>query len=78
MFQTPVMTFTAKEQEVINDVQDVLNTYLEEAVIKMIMTGAAKNDADWSAYVKRAQDIGSEKLVAAYQGAYGRWLKTVK
>ena len=44
----------------------------------MIMTGAAKNDADWAAYVKRAQDIGSEKLVAAYQGAYGRWLKTVK
>lgn len=78
VFQTPVMTFTAAEQEVINEVQDVLNTYIEEAVIKMVINGGASSDVEWKAYLKRANEIGAPRLVAAYQSAYERWLKTAK
>ena len=78
LFQTPVMTFTAAEQEVVSEVQEVLNTYLEEAIIKMIANGTAGDDATWNAHVKRAREIGSERLVAAYTTAYERWLKNAK
>ncbi|MDP3178692.1 MAG: extracellular solute-binding protein, partial [Spirochaetaceae bacterium] len=74
-YLTPVMTFTKAEQEVVSEITDVLNTFLEESVINMI-TGKADVDAGWAAYVAKAKELGSDRLVAAYQSAYARYLKS--
>jgi putative aldouronate transport system substrate-binding protein len=76
-YQTPVMTYTKAEQELVTSVNDQVNQYLEEEITKMIV-GRANIDTEWPIYVKHAIDLGAQKIVDAYQSAYTRYLANRK
>jgi len=70
------MTYTKVEQELVTSVNDQVNTYMEEEVSKMIL-GRVSVDTEWPMYVKQATDLGAQRVVAAYQAAYVRYLAMV-
>lgn len=73
---TPVMSFNDSEQEVYDTYVASLHTYMDETVTAFI-TGKMDVNAEWDTYVKKCQDLGSEKIVEIYQSAYERY-KSVK
>lgn len=68
----PFMFYTAEEQEVINDVYSDLSTYVETMLNSFVL--GEQDLAEWDAFVANVQGMGIDKVLAAYQSAYNRYL----
>ena len=68
--QTPAISFTEEEGDALRELA-ALDTYVEEMAFKFI-TGDA-GFGEWDAYVRKCRDLGADRKVAIYNGAYARY-----
>ena len=68
----PTLSFTAEEAEIINTCLADVSTCRNEYMTKYIM-GLESFDS-WNTYVDKVKSMGVDKVVAAYQEAYDRYL----
>lgn len=63
--------FTEEEEEVINEFQSTINTYVVNCWSEFI-TGVRDIDEDWDAYVSEFDKMGLEEYMSAVQSCYDR------
>jgi putative aldouronate transport system substrate-binding protein len=68
--QKPAISFTEEEGDALRELA-ALDTYVAEMAFKFV-SGDASFD-EWDAYVRKCQDLGADRKVAIYNGAYARY-----
>lgn len=69
----PVLTFTSEEQEIINQYNTSIDTYMREMLQSWLM-GAKDINATWDEYVNMLDTMGLPKLLGVQQAAYERYM----
>ncbi len=66
------LKFSEEEQAVLDDAYVTIQSYVTEMAGKFI-TGVSDVESEWESYVGKIDQMGLEKVLAAYQAAYDRW-----
>lgn len=67
----PSVYFTVEETEEINQIRSDLDTYMKE--MKAAFVTGERSLSEWDSYIETLKDLGAERLVEIYKGAYDRW-----
>ena len=69
--EDPVLTFNEEEKKVIEKHLVSLETAAKEFATKYVLTGKES----WENWLKKAQSLGADEIVKAYNSAQGRYDK---
>ena len=67
----PPLIFTAEESKELNEINSVLNQFIDENRVKFILGGNI--DAGWNAYIAELDKIGLKRVVEITQASYNRY-----
>ena len=70
----PLLSFLGDEANEVVDIETPLVDYVNEMIARFV-TGDVDIDAGWDAYLRELNNIGLERYVEIYQGAYDRVMK---
>jgi len=71
--QTPPLSFTTEEREIIDQINPNLNTYISENLQAMILGDWTEIEGLWADFIQGAFDMGAAEMIAAYQSAFDRF-----
>jgi putative aldouronate transport system substrate-binding protein len=70
----PNLSYQSAEMKLMEKDGDI-NTYVMEQTAKFILGETPLNDKNWADFQKRLKSLGIDQTLAAYNGAYARYLK---
>ena len=69
----PGLSFTEKENDVISQKLNDIETYVDESLVNFIIGN--KPMTEWDSYVQEVNHMGMDEVIGIYQDAYDRWQK---
>ena len=70
----PLLSFLGDEANEVVDIETQLVDYVNEMIARFV-TGDVDIDAGWDVYLRELDNIGLERYIEIYQGAYDRVMK---
>jgi len=69
----PGLSFTEKENDVISQKLNDIETYVDESLVNFIIGN--KPMTEWDSYAQEVNHMGMDEVIGIYQDAYDRWQK---